>query len=407
MIRFQVFFAVIFVVAQAYTASADDLSDTREAAENRAVAENTGPRALSKAFRNAAKKATPGVVTIFSYGQNSARQPTQQNLNAIPGLTPPKEPENDEKKKTGVGSGVIVSTDGLVITNNHVINGAKRVEVQLADETVIEASRVKGDPASDVAMLRIEREDPFPAVEVGRSKTLEVGDWVLAIGSPFNYESTVSAGIISAKNRPLDRIKRGRMLQTDAAINPGNSGGPLIDLDGKVIGISTAIATRNGGYQGIGFAIPIDQAKWIADELDQHGEVRRAAIGGKFVELKPKNAKLFKLPAYLGVLAYQIIKDSAADRAGIKQLDVILEFAGERVRSNESLQEVIERMPVGSTQDVKIYRKGKELTLQIELATVEDPTRIAEAVAETETETSDEETSDADPADAAPVEIAP
>ena len=203
---------------------------------------------------------------------------------------------------------------------------------------------------------------------------MEIGDWVLAIGSPFKLEATVSAGIISAKNRRLERIRRGRLLQTDAAINPGNSGGPLIDLDGNVIAINTAIATRTTGYQGVGFAIPINQAKWIADELANHGRVRRAAMGTTLVELKPRLAKKFNLEPHLGVLVYQIIEGSVADRAGFKQLDVILEFAGERVHSSNSLQEVIERKPIGSIQEVKVLRAGEEIMLKVELAPLDDPT---------------------------------
>ncbi len=339
-----------------------------------AVMAQAGPRALSRAFRLAARRATPAVVTILSYGQTDplrslvARQ--QQ------GEDEPQEevPEPDENQLTGLGSGVIVSPDGRVITNNHVIAGAKRVVVQLFDETEIPATDVQGDPDSDVATLRIEREGGFDSAEMGDSDALEIGDWVLAIGSPFRLEATVSAGIISAKNRTLRRINRGRLIQTDAAINPGNSGGPLIDLDGQVIAISTAIATRNGGYQGVGFAIPINQARWIADELAAHGMVRRAAIGIRMAELNPKIAAKFNLTAGMGVLAYQVIEDSAADRAGVKPLDVIKEFAGERATDPGSLQEAIERLPVGSIQEMKIVRKGEELTLTVELATVEDPT---------------------------------
>ena len=244
-------------------------------------------------------------------------------------------------------------------------------------DTEIPATEVRGDPDSDVATLRISREEGeegFASTELADSDAIEIGDWVLAIGSPFRLEATVSAGIISAKNRSLKRINRGRLIQTDAAINPGNSGGPLVDLEGRTVAISTAIATRNGGYQGIGFAIPINHAKWIADELANHGRVRRAAMGTSLVELKPRIAKKFGLEPNLGVLVYQIIDGSVADRAGFKQLDVILEFAGERVRSPNSLQEVIERKPIGSIQDVKVLRGGEEVMLQVELATVDDPT---------------------------------
>lgn len=353
----------------ATVAGADD--DTAEVVE---TIQHT--RALSRAFRSAARKATPSVVTILSYGQNIA-MPGRGDQQGDGEDSEQSEP--DDQQLTGLGSGVIVSSDGMVITNNHVITGAKRVVVQLFDETQIEATEVRGDPDSDVATLRIDAadagiEEGFQGAEVGDSDVLEIGDWVLAIGSPFRLEATVSAGIISAKNRSLRRIQRGRLIQTDAAINPGNSGGPLIDLDGRVIAISTAIATRNGGYQGIGFAIPINQAKWIAEELANHGEVRRAAIGIRMAELKPRIASKFNLPAGLGVLAYQVMKDSAAERAGIKPLDVIMEFAGERVRDPGSLQEVVERKPVGSVQKVKVYRDGEEVMLEVELATVDDPT---------------------------------
>lgn len=330
-------------------------------------------RALSQAFRRAARIATPSVVTILSYGQNVAPEQGESSDESDQ-----SEDGANDRQLSGLGSGVIVSSDGMVITNNHVIRGAKRVVIQLADETEIEATEVRGDADSDVATLRITRDEPFDFAPLGDSNTMEIGDWVLAIGSPFRLEATVSAGIISAKDRTLQRINRGRLIQTDAAINPGNSGGPLINLDGQVVGISTAIATRNGGYQGIGFVIPINQAKWIADELAQHGSVRRAAIGIRMAELNPKIAGRFDLPIRLGVLAYQVIENSAAERGGIKPLDVILEFAGERVRDPGSLQEAIERLPVGSIQKVKVFRKGEEIELEVELASVEDPTLQSE-----------------------------
>ncbi len=334
-----------------------------------------GPRALSKAFRVAARRATPSVVTILSYGQNVEEQPIDDE-STQPGPPPPQQERvnGDRIQLTGLGSGVILRADGLIVTNNHVITGAKKVVVQLADETEIEASEVHSDPDSDIAIIRIKRDEPLLPASIGNSDDLEIGDWVLAIGSPFRLEATVSAGIISAKNRTLARIRRGRLLQTDAAINPGNSGGPLIDLDGNAIAISTAIATRNGGYQGIGFAIPMNQAKWIADELAEHGKVRRAAIGIQMSELSPKIAKKVNLPVGLGVLVYQVIDGSAAARAGLKPMDVIVEFAGERVQKPSTLQEVVERKPIGSLQDVKISRNGDEMILKVELATLEDPT---------------------------------
>lgn len=334
-----------------------------------------GPRSLSRAFRAAASKATPSVVTVLSYGQQSVLQRMSEQQAAEDGSAKPQlSGKAAEETLTGIGSGVIVSASGMVITNNHVITGAKRVMIRLSDETEIEATDVRGDPDSDVATLRVNRDAGFVGAGLADSELLEIGDWVLAIGSPFRLEATVSAGIISAKNRSLRRIKRGRLIQTDAAINPGNSGGPLIDLDGNVVAISTAIATRNGGYQGIGFAIPINSAKWIADELAGYGEVRRAAIGTRNAELNPKIAAKFSLTPWMGVLVYQVIENSVAQRAGLKPLDVIVEFAGERVRDPASLQEAIERKLIGSLQELKVFRNGEEVTLNIELAAALDPT---------------------------------
>ncbi|MCA9137368.1 MAG: trypsin-like peptidase domain-containing protein [Planctomycetales bacterium] len=342
-----------------------------------------GPRALSLAFRMAAKRATPSVVVLYVYGQDGQQDDNEQTEapeDELPLLeraeipTPPPAQE----KLTGLGSGVIISEDGLIITNNHVITGAKRVVVQLPDENRVDADVIRGDPDSDVAIVRVKFPAKLQAVSMADSDQLEIGDWVLAIGSPFKLEATVSAGIISGKDRRLDRIRRSSMLQTDAAINPGNSGGALIDLDGKVVGISTAIATRSGFYQGVGFAIPINQAHWIAQELDEHGQVRRAAIGTTLVELKPRIAKQFQLTPYSGILVYQIINGSVAEKAGIERLDVIVEFAGQRVRDSTTLQEAIERKPIGSKQPIVVQRGGKRVELMVELATVDDPTGKAE-----------------------------
>lgn len=343
-----------------------------------------GPKALSLAFRVAAKRATPSVVVLYAYGQDQEGDGDESDTdesteNELPLLERGEilSPPPAQEKLTGIGSGVIVSQDGLIITNNHVIRNAKRVVVQLPDETRVDANVVRGDPDSDVAMVRVETPAKLQPVEIGDSDNLEIGDWVLAIGSPFKLEATVSAGIISGKNRRIERIKRSSMLQTDAAINPGNSGGALIDLDGKVIGISTAIATRSGFYQGVGFAIPINQARWIAEELDEHGEVRRAAIGTTLVELKPRIARQFNLEPYSGILVYQVIKESVAEKAGIEPLDVIVAFAGEPVSDSTALQEAIERQPIGSMQPITVKRSGKTVELKVELATVDDPTGSA------------------------------
>lgn len=409
--------ATLVILAPASTASAQDANPPAVADANPETGVDVGPRSLSVAFRDAAAKTTPCVVTVFSYGQLRARdlelteeeglEELEKKLNPIaPGLDGPNEPvrEDSEGKgvpgevgpvappqtddrgeklpATGLGSGVIISADGLIITNHHVVANATRIVVQTYDQTELEVVKVSSDPKSDLAVLRVNSREPLVAAAIGDSDKLDIGDWVLAIGSPFELEATVSAGIISAKNRTIRSIRRGRMLQTDAAINPGNSGGPLIDLSGAVVGINTAIATRGIGYMGIGFAIPINQARWVADELANHGKVRRAALGLRLADLNKRVADSVNVPAGLGVLAYAVIANSAAEQAGIQQLDVITEFAGQRVRLASELQEAVERMPIGSTQAIKVVREGKELELQVLLAPFEDPTANAKPKSE-------------------------
>lgn len=356
-----------------------------------------GPRALSQAFREAAKVATPSVVTVIAYGRpDEDQRQLAENRRQLEGLSPhdsmPRDRSGSEAgglSATGLGSGVVIGSEGVVLTNHHVIAGAKKVVVRLQDGREFETSDITSDPDSDIATLRLNVEgiELHPAT-LGDSNRIEIGDWVLAIGSPFQLEATVSAGIISAKDRSLNRIRRGRLLQTDAAINPGNSGGALVNLDGHVVGINTAIASRNGSYQGIGFAIPIVQARWVANELIDHGRVRRAALGIRLVNLNAGVAEKMNLPVGLGVLAYQVIDESAADVAGIKPLDVITEFADQRVRKPSDLQELVERLPIGSKQKVKISRRGEELELQVTLAPLDDPTQRVE---ESKSEESDSE----------------
>lgn len=382
-----VFFSAASLVAPRRT-HADESPDAVQA----------GPRALSRAFRLAAAKATESVVTVFAYGQeaepvagpnpsgsqNSPADRSEADDDDSGSPTPPPRTGSSGQnlEVSGLGSGVIFSSDGLIVTNNHVVAGAQRVVVQLFDQSELEVRRVSGDADSDIAILKVDPPEPLTAATLGDSETLEIGDWVLAIGSPFNLETTVSAGIISAKNRSIRRIRRGRLLQTDAAINPGNSGGALIDLSGDVIGINTAIATRSGSYQGIGFAIPINQVTWIANELSVHGKVRRAAMGIRLADLTKPVASKLNLQVGMGVLVYQVIDKSAAAQAGIRPLDVIIEFAGERVRQASDLQEIVERKPIASVQTVKVARDDREVELNVRLAPAEDPTEMKQAAQE-------------------------
>jgi len=242
-------------------------------------------KSLSRAFRAAAKKVLPTVVTVRTVvkpheekkgepGQNPFKGTPFEDLfgDEVPGFNfdVPETPE------LGLGSGVIIDASGIVLTNNHVVEGADEVVVRLADGRELPATDIKVDARTDLAVLRIKASEPLPAAPLGDSDKLEIGDWVIAVGNPFELEGTVSAGIISAKGRTLGSVGRARFLQTDAAINPGNSGGPLVNLDGEVVGINTAIFSRSGGYQGIGFAIPINLAKWVTPQLIRGGRVERA-----------------------------------------------------------------------------------------------------------------------------------
>ena len=321
-------------------------------------------RALSRAFRDSAQTALPSVVTVFSRSKRSSES-ANPVLNLIGG--------ENEQKFDSVGSGVIIQSDGLILTNHHVVADAAIIEVRLQDGRQFRAGEPKSDVQSDVAILKINVSEELPAAQIGSSKDLYVGDWVLAIGSPFMIEASVSAGIISGTGRyqQLSRNVQGQFLQTDAAINPGNSGGPLIDLDGRVIGINTAISSRTGGFEGIGFAIPIDRAMWIKNELQEYGQVRRGLAGVRVESVPYDLAKRLDLPAGAGALVNSVVPDRPGDRAGLKRGDVIIDFAGGRVQSNSGFAELVQQSPIGEPLPMTIIREGERLQLTVEL--VEKP----------------------------------
>jgi len=347
---------------------------SEEAADAEAIAQ---AQSLSRAFRRAAERTTPSVVTIISkYNLTDEAQAMQlRELLRDPRLREmfprnPGEPRSDGETpgfETNIGAGVVMGNQGVVLTNNHVVANSDEVVVRLPDGTELVADEIRTDPLSDLAVIRIETGDALTAAPMGDSDSLEIGDWVIAIGSPFELETTVSAGIISGKGRGIARIQRGSLLQTDAAINPGNSGGPLVSLDGKVVGINTAIATRNGFYQGVGFAIPINRARWVASELLEFGHVRRAYLGIRISELTAEAARRFKLAARSGVWVQEVIPDGPADDAGIKSNDVIVEFAGIPVRSPGDLQEIVEQKRIGSTQEISVMRKAERVNLNVKM----------------------------------------
>ncbi len=340
-------------------------------------------KSLSRAFRFAAEAAGPSVVTIRSKFKlnREDRAAAMRELLQDPrfrelfpdGRVPLPVPGGSEPDiGEHVGSGVVIDKAGIVLTNNHVVEGADEVTVQFPDGSELTAKEIKTDASSDLAILRVEPISDLSAARLGDSEALDIGDWVIAIGSPFELEATVSAGIISGKGRGIDKIRRGRLLQTDAAINPGNSGGPLVNLDGEVIGINTAIASNNGGYQGIGFAIPINRGKWVVNELQEFGKVRRAYLGIRIGELTAQAAKQLELPARAGVWVLATVPTGPAAEAGITSDDVIVEFAGTPVRSPGDLQDAVEQKPIGSTQEVVVLRAGERIRRQVKMVALPD-----------------------------------
>jgi serine protease Do len=347
-------------------------------------------KSLSRAFRSAAKTVTPSVVTIIAKQKISKTERRRPDLRGLldeaelrrlfPDGEIPGFPRGDDGLdwpefpgfNSHVGSGVIIDAKGIVLTNNHVVAGADEVIVRLPDGSEIPATEILTDPMSDVAIIRFTPESKIEPAVFGDSSQLEIGDWVIAIGSPFELEATVSAGIISAKGRGISRIPRGRLIQTDAAINPGNSGGPLVSLDGRVIGINTAIATNNGGNQGVGFAIPSNQIKWIVAELLAHGKVRRAWLGIKIGELDADAARRLKLKARSGVRVVSVFRDSPAANGGLENDDVIVKFGEVPVRSPGDLQAAVEQQPIGSARKMIVVRNGDNVTLDVTLAALPD-----------------------------------
>ncbi len=333
---------------------------------------------LSEAFHNAAAIAMPSVVTIRS---KTKAQTVVNNRGGLPqGENPFKGTPFEDlfkdrgfdfhgqmpnmPRREGMGSGVIIDSSGIVLTNNHVVDGADEVVVHLADGREFKADDIKTDPETDMAVIRIHGAGSLPAAKLGDSDMLRIGDWVIAVGNPFELEQTVSAGIISGQGRELSSIRRAKFLQTDAAINPGNSGGPLVNLKGEVVGINTAIATNNGSFNGIGFAVPSNLAKWVTGHLIAKGSVQRAYLGVGISDLTSDLAE--KLGATEdGVLVTQVHPDTPAAEAGFKAGDVVTAFDGQRVTGPRELQEMVERVPLDSKRDVEVLRQGKTLKLTV------------------------------------------
>ncbi len=252
-----------------------------------------------------------------------------------------------------------------MLTNNHVVDGADEVVVHLADGREFKAHDIKTDDSTDLAVIRIHGAGSLPAAKMGDSDKLRIGDWVMAIGSPVELDQTVSSGIISSMGRELSSIRRAKFLQTDAAINPGNSGGPLVNLRGEVVGINTAIASNNGSFNGIGFAIPGNLAKWVTGQLIKQGSVQRAYLGVGISDLTSDLAEQLGAKDNHGAVVNQVHPNTPASQAGFEAGDVITRFADSKVDSARQLTELVERVPLDSKHEVEVLRDGKTMTLSV------------------------------------------
>ncbi len=289
-----------------------------------------------------------------------------------------QEDKQEQLVPFGQGTGFILSEDGYIVTNHHVVGKADRIRVRLDDGRGMDAEIIGSDPQTEIAVIKIEAED-LPTVPLGDSDSLRVGDWVLAIGNPFGLSQTVTAGIVSAKDRGNVGITDyADFIQTDAAINPGNSGGPLLNLDGKAVGLNTAIYTRSGGYMGIGFAIPAKMVKYVTSQLIDNGEVTRGFLGVNIQNLTPELAEIFELEDGRGIIVADIVEDTPADKAGLKQSDVIVEYDGQPVEEIGSFRSNIASTAPGSKKELIILRDGKRMRKMIEIGTL-DPEKMPNA----------------------------
>lgn len=332
----------------------------------------------SKAFSEIASSLSPSVVNI------STTKVIKRELMPFPEdpfsefFSPFRDFKMPKKwKEQSLGSGVIVSPDGYIITNNHVIEQADEIRVTLFDKRSFKAKVIGADNKTDVAIVKIDAENLY-AVQWGDSDKLQVGEFVLAIGNPYGLSHTVTMGIISAVGRANVGIADYEdFIQTDAAINPGNSGGPLVNTKGEVVGINTAIFSRSGGYQGIGFAVPSNMTRLVMDQLIQKGKVTRGWLGVTIQEITPELSQKFGLKTAKGALVGDVAKGSPAEKAGLKRGDIILEFNGKKVSDVGNLRNMVAQSKVGVQLQLTIMRSGKEYTLNI--TTAELPKDIAEA----------------------------
>jgi len=293
----------------------------------------------------------------------------------------PKMPRRFKQEIKGLGSGMIIDKDGHILTNYHVAGGATKMEVTLADGSKYPAKLVGGDPKTDLAVIQIQAKESLPQVTFGNSDKAEVGEWVVAIGAPRALEKTVTQGIISAKHRTgiTDPNSYQDFLQTDAAINPGNSGGPLLDLNGDVIGVNAAIATESGGFEGIGFTIPSNMAVYVAKALIAHGKVERGWLGVTIRNLTPELAKSVHTETLRGALVVDVVKEGPADKAGMKNNDVVITYGGKEIPDSAALRNEVAETPIGQDVKVTVLRNGKKESLTVKIGSLEQSIKLLSA----------------------------
>ena len=282
----------------------------------------------------------------------------------------PGNPGNGRPDRQGAGSGFVIESDGYIMTNHHVVEGADQIIVRLADRREFEAELIGSDPLSDIALLKIDAEN-LPTLKLGNSNALRPGEWVVAIGSPFNFEQSVTAGIVSAKGRSTNQQQYVPFIQTDVAINRGNSGGPLLNMDGEVVGINSWILSSGGGYMGLSFSIPIETASGAAKQLREHGKVSRGLLGVQVGPVTREMAEALDLDRPIGALVNDVTAGGAAEKAGIQPGDVILSFDGETVESSGDLPPLVGANPPGTRSELLVSRNGKEKSFTVTLDALE------------------------------------
>jgi serine protease Do len=320
-----------------------------------------------------AKKQNPAVVFITSKTKfQPAKGNGRQFAPPFKGgpFTPPPLPGN------GTGTGFIIDHEGYILTNNHVVKGADTIKVTLQNEKEYEARLVGSDPKTDVALIKIVKKNgehiSFPFISMGNSEKVEVGEWVVAIGNPFGLSHTVTTGVVSAKGRNIGSGPYDEFIQTDASINPGNSGGPLLNMDGDVIGINTAIFSGSGGNVGIGFALPINMAKAILGDLKEKGKVTRGWLGVMIQRITPELQESFKLKNASGALVSDLVPNGPADLGGMKRGDVITRFDGVEIASMETLPKQVASIKPGKSVKVEVIREGKSRILDIKIEPIKE-----------------------------------